>query len=579
MLKFSAWDQELDYDSSMAALATISEILVPQGERQRYPSFPWGNPVDMLDYNFDYKNLEHVRAAKLRQIHGLYRKFEPLVIPGAESKTSIAFGKFLKSEEKCKHTNLVFDSRSRGKLAFRPGVEEILLSAQHKIRDILGPVPKLSQLRLRFGPGGTTTVSKKNASVTRKLGTTLACSEPLIPYLSEVLHELPAFCDFEGDQGIVSVEVHPGKLTFVPKDAKQYRSVVTEPVLSGMCQLGIGDYMKRLLLGAGLDIRDQDKNQVLARIGSLTGDLATLDLSSASDLVSKELVAFLLPVDWWSFLKRYRSSSVSYEGDIINLEKFSSMGNGYTFALETLIFYALSWAACPKDAVVRAYGDDIIVPTQYAPLVIEVLESCGFDINMNKSFWEGPFRESCGADYLSGINIRPYYFDTLISCENIFSFHNFLVRNGEQDEADKVRTTFLDESLWIYGPDGFGDGHLVGCWGAAPHKRDRGWSGYVFETYSWKAKLERKLLPGDRHLPTYSIYMRHPYEDAYVERRSTNRKVYKVSFLRTLSRHFRDLAIDVGLPVHRNKPHASLPGKNGYKRIKIYTLVTPDYIL
>lgn len=580
MMKFSSWDQEYDYETSLQALEAISTIIAPSNARRDYPGFPWGDPCRMLDYRFDYANLEPSGAEMLRQVHGLYRKFEPLVIPGALSKEEVAYGKFVESESKCFTTNLTFEARSRGKLFFRPGVEEILYRAQLKILDILGEVPQLSQLKLRLGPGGTTNVLKKNASVAYKFSQPLACGEPLVPYLSEVLHELPAFCDFEGETGLVPVEVHHGKLTFVPKDAKQYRSVVTEPILSGMCQLGIGDYMRDLLLRVGLDIRDQSLNQEMAKRGSLTGDLATLDLSSASDLVSKELVAFLLPAEWYCFLRRYRSSTVQYKEREFRLEKFSSMGNGFTFALETLIFYALAWASCPRGSTVRAYGDDIIVPSKHADLVIEVLETCGFSVNYEKSFWEGPFRESCGVDYLSGYNIRPYYFDRLVTCEDIFSFHNFLYRKGREEEADAVRNLFLEENLQIFGPDGIGDGHLIGSWRGTPHKRDLGWSGYVFETHSWTSRVEMRDLPGTKLLPAYSIYMRGSENPNFnLMPCSINRRIVrKVSYLRMLCQKF-DKAISVGLSVVKRQPRASLPGTRGFRRIRIYTLETPDYVL
>lgn len=587
---FYSWDQELDRKDSLYALNAIAEILADETTRQRYPDFPWGDAVAMLDYNFDYKSMDVAGAKLLRQVQALYRKYEPLEIPGAPSKEEVAVAKFLDSEAKCRETNLIFDARFRGRLFFRPEVEEVLYRAQLKIRDILGEVPKLSQLKLRYGPGGTTNVQKKNASVTNKLGAELACSEPLVPYLSEVLHELPSLCDFEGDQGSVTVEIHHGKLTFVPKDAKQYRSVVTEPVLSGMCQLGIGDYMANLLRGAGLDIRDQAANQKLALRGSLTGDLATLDLSSASDLVSKELVAFLLPTEWWAFLKRFRSNSVSYDTKLfdvtIQLEKFSSMGNGYTFALETLIFYALAWASCPRGSTVRAYGDDIIVPTDNVDLVIEVLETCGFSVNHEKSFWEGPFRESCGADYLSGFNIRPYFFTDYVSCESIFSFHNFLVRAGMQSEADAVRDLFLDKNLQIWGPDGVGDGHLIGSWAAAPYKRQLGWAGFTYETFKWNDRKDSRTGRGYPAFPAYSIYVRDPsfgedlsdvlYDEEFTLRRIPWRR--KTSYLRMLCRKL-DNVVNSGLPVLRQNPRASLPGTRGFKRIRIYTLVVPDYII
>jgi hypothetical protein len=132
--------------------------------------------------------------------------------------------------------------------------------------------------------------------------------------------------------------IDDGKLEFVPKNAKTFRSTVTEPVLNGLTQLAIGDFLFDRLKRSGLDLRDQTRNQRLALEGSLTGALATLDLSSASDTISRELVYHLLPLEWAHFLGLSRTGHIKYRGQRYTLEKFSSMGNGYTFPLESLIF-------------------------------------------------------------------------------------------------------------------------------------------------------------------------------------------------------------------------------------------------
>jgi hypothetical protein len=91
----------------------------------------------------------------------------------------------------------------------------------------------------------------------------------------------------------------------------------------------------------------------------------------------------------------------------VEYEKISSMGNGATFELETAIFWAIS-SSVAGDSVV--YGDDIIVPTEHAPEVIELLEFCGFKCNPKKTFVSGPFRESCGGHYFQGVDVTPPYF-------------------------------------------------------------------------------------------------------------------------------------------------------------------------
>jgi len=207
----------------------------------------------------------------------------------------------------------------------------------------------------------------------------------------------------------------------------------------------------------------------------------------------------------------------------VRLEILSSMGNGYTFPLQTMIF------CCAIRAVRRylclggyragstwsVFGDDIIVPTFMYGRVIRLLELIGCTPNVNKSFAEGPFRESCGKDYFLGIDIRPVYISVaekphrLCACD-LFSLHNFFVRNHMYAESAFILDC-LDPTIQLWGPDGYGDGHLVGDYVRSAGKhREHGYAGYTFETFAWKPVRSKDLYPGDAVLPSYSIYANPP---------------------------------------------------------------------
>jgi hypothetical protein len=587
---FTNYNGVLSYDKSIQLLEQLSREIAPDSVRGKQPDFPWSSVADMLDHSFNYESLDTDTAIRLRQVHALYSKFEPLRL--GIDKERVAYEKFWQSEIACSVTNTFFTERQLGRLTFSPPVEEQLLIAQRKIAEVLGKVPTIESLHLRLGPGATTSTKKKDASITKKFSDPLACSEELVPYLKEVLYELPMLVSSvspdslgpEEDVATVSVVVEPAMLSFVLKNAKTYRGICTEPVLNGVVQHGIGSYLKNRLKRFGLDIRRQEPNQALAMEGSLTGMLATLDLSSASDSIATELVAFLLPPEWFNFLSRYRSAKVFYKGWTIKQAKFCSMGNGFTFPLETLIFWALTGAVCGFNRnTVRSYGDDIICPTARAKEVITLLEICGFTINQDKSFIDGPFRESCGADYLRGINIRPVYVKTLITCRDLFRLHNEL-----QEYFPEVATwieSLIPEDIRIYGPKGFGDGHLHGNdWGVAYRRKD-GWAGWLFDSYTTKTKLERRLLPGDRILPTYSIYMAEPEENCIPDALMSDvtyfsRAPNRAPRLRCVNRDYATQGLDV---VGRTKKRpngtrtlCTLPSVDGkdvwYQRISIYTL-------
>ena len=153
----------------------------------------------------------------------------------------------------------------------------------------------------------------------------------------------------------------------------------------------------------------------LARLAS-AGRLscATIDLSNASDTVAYQLVKLVLPPDWFELLISLRAPFTDMDGKRVRLEKFSSMGNGFTFALETLLFWTLCDTVSNGEAqVLRVFGDDIIVDTAHAKACVKALEFFGFTPNAKKTFLEGPFRESCGGDYFNGVSVRAVYVKNL----------------------------------------------------------------------------------------------------------------------------------------------------------------------
>jgi hypothetical protein len=146
----------------------------------------------------------------------------------------------------------------------------------------------------------------------------------------------------------------------------------------------------------------------MAKEGSVSGKYATIDLSAASDNIAYNVVALLFPFEWFRYLADVRSPLYFVRGTAPQkYEKFSSMGNGSTFAIETLIFSALCHAAGSTGFSV--YGDDIIIETEFVDILVEALEFLGFSVNQKKSYTSGPFRESCGGNYFDGVDITPFY--------------------------------------------------------------------------------------------------------------------------------------------------------------------------
>jgi len=208
-------------------------------------------------------------------------------------------------------------------------------------------------------------------------------------------------------------------------------------------QLGVKKTLMNLLSGVGVDLRDQSKNQDMARRGSILGSLglgldpeqdSTIDLASASDTVSIAICELLLSPEWFALLSDLRHESGMLDDELIVYNKMSAMGNGFTFPLESLIFWAIAKATayCMNydldKSDLAVYGDDLILPFHLAPSLVENLAYAGFTVNTEKSFMSGPFKESCGADYYQGINVRPFYLKRrLISTKDLYHAANAIL--------------------------------------------------------------------------------------------------------------------------------------------------------
>lgn len=187
--------------------------------------------------------------------------------------------------------------------------------------------------------------------------------------------------------------------------------------------------IRRRLQREGVDLNSQVRNQQLAYSSSLTGELATVDFSSASDSISARVVEALLPFDWYQVLTATRSTFGVQKAFATKWEKFSSMGNGFTFELESLIFYAAACAVCDFLKIeadnISVYGDDVIIPVKAYELFASFTAFLGFRVNPSKSFSTTNFRESCGSHYFDGVDCKPLYLkDKLSNVQSVYKLAN-----------------------------------------------------------------------------------------------------------------------------------------------------------
>ncbi len=338
-----------------------------------------------------------------RQIAAFFKKnpaFSDSLRCDSEARTA-----FRTAEMQCRITNKRLDHYYVH--ANRLGVQRRsdINRAKRIIRDTLGEfadfVEELPHL-IRVTSGATSTRSRRNSLPylkVRKRG---------LPATSRAQPYLDALSRFFGYGRVSYKTVQTNRVETVPKSWKTNRTIACEPEGNLSLQLALDSYIKtRLRKKMGIDLSDQGRNQRLAKEGSMDDNLSTIDLSMASDTMAYNTVSWLLPSDWFEFADRVRTPLGVGFGEVWKYAKFSSMGNGATFTLETLIFASLCKAIGSHRFSV--YGDDIIIETEFSERLISLLRFFGFHVNKAKSYTSGPFRESCGADWFRGVNVTPFY--------------------------------------------------------------------------------------------------------------------------------------------------------------------------
>lgn len=294
--------------------------------------------------------------------------------------------------------------------------------------------------RGKCGPGASIGDANQNDFLSKMFVSDLShTKEPLFRYYRAIIDDRWLSAElFRAERHPTNV-VRGSRITTVPKDEQRRRTICTEPILNMFYQLGAKAFLEDLLKRHhNIDVStQQDINRRMAREGSITGRFATIDLSDASDSISTSLVQYVLPKDAYHTLDLIRSheAQLGNDGEWLQLPMFSTMGNGFTFVLMTLLFSCVVRSVYHKRGITpkagrnyAVFGDDIIVDTNLYPEVISTLQHLGFIPNADKSFNEGFFRESCGGDYYHGYNVRGVYCKGLNNEADLYSLFNRLLR-------------------------------------------------------------------------------------------------------------------------------------------------------
>lgn len=335
--------------------------------------------------------------------------------------------------------------------------------ARRLVANVLGELTDTIVLG-NFSGGASTSRTRRTSEKSGKFVGMADITESAMPFVDVIHREAPLLRQCGAFYSLREVE--SAILFTVPKNAEIDRCACKEPDINMFLQKGVGKHIRRRLLSVGQNLNDQSINRALAREGSISGSLATIDLSSASDTINTVVVKALLPEDWFEYLNSIRSHSVVVEGETIRTAMFSSMGNGFTFELESLLFWSLMKSVSyfrGNRGVVSVYGDDIVVPSEDYESYLWVLARFGFIPNAKKSFGTGFFRESCGGHFYAGEDVTPFYLrkppvlltDLIRVCNQLrkWAFAHFPRRFGH----DKIYPLWLELANCV--PKAYWGGH------------------------------------------------------------------------------------------------------------------------
>lgn len=400
------------------------------------------------------------------------------------------------SEEECRVSNIYLQTPR----LLSDELNALLDVASSFVRDTLGPCPL--DLSPRFGPGATVSDNSRATTVLDKVSsrpTLTSEAAALLPLWRGTAWERSHFdSDLRRKPGLAEKIVRGNAFFTVPKTALIDRGCSKSPSLNVSYQLAVGRVMRdRMRTRVGLDlVSGQHVHKLMAQIGSSSNMFATLDSERASDTQSLRIVERLLSKSgfWPDLLMSLREPETLIDNEWIYLHKFSAMGNGFTFELETLVFlslcYAVAWAhqlsgypgsfagmtadSLVRDSLITVYGDDVIVPTFMAEDVTRLLSAVGFTVNLKKSYLDGEFRESCGGDYFRGADVStPKLKKSIRAPADLFSVHNLLKkrfvdqypsRNANR-VLQKVKDQLPRQYRSMYGPTFLGDLVLHGWYG------------------------------------------------------------------------------------------------------------------
>jgi len=407
-------------------------------------------------------------------------------LPTSFNRRDAAIVAWEQAETQCYQTNEYIDS-----FVTAAGLDDpvrvrhanFLSAVKKRMHRWLGPLP--NDLEGGFGPGTCVEYELSDPTVVDKIWLT-PTTTPSAAQLFGWVYDRSLWGRSRWANRLPAPGLSRGnRLTTVPKDGKTDRPISIEPLGNLWLQLGIGRYFKQRLrlvgfaaykphsreLFPGYEYSEVDAQRVHREFLTRCRreGFSTIDLSSASDTIASSLVRECFPGPWFELMDDTRSkfTLVPSKGKPCwrHLEKFSSMGNGFTFEMESLLFACMLSVAfgLTPGVDLHVFGDDIILPRKDFDRACNLLTTFGFTPNRRKSYRDGPFYESCGGNFHCEVDVTPIRIKgELDDPAQLMAFHNAMKRWGAGRKVLALVRELIPRQLRVAGPEWLGDVVLHG---------------------------------------------------------------------------------------------------------------------
>ena len=281
---------------------------------------------------------------------------------------------------------------------------------------------------------------------------------------------------------LARAEYPKSRLKFIHKYVGKPRGICIEENETQWIQQALKGFLypyieNHYLTRGHINFVDQSVNREFALSSSRHRRYCTIDMSEASDRISRELV-FQIFRDT-CLLESLNAAStriIQYPKEVASgemlVQKFAPMGSAVCFPIMAIVHYSLIKAvielAMPGNTrklskQIYVYGDDIIAPSECADAIFTHLPHFGMKLNKEKSFLNSYFRESCGVHAYKGHDITPVYNNYTLTSSHVLKDSTRLLsliakealytQKGFEQTAAILRRHIIN----TYGPIPFGE--------------------------------------------------------------------------------------------------------------------------